>query len=625
MFWTIIRTLYLAVDNTYGCINSIGRFKNVLKMNQKPCFLIIIVFMLLSIVAKSQTDNRFWFVAPEVSKNGAQRFDEPIYFRISNYNNPSTINISMPANAAFTPIIINIPANGAATVDMSPFLETIENKPANTILDKGILITASNPVTVYYEVASTYCNCNPEIYTLKGKNALGTQFLLPGQTYFNNSGSYNPMPYNAFDIVATENATTVTILPSNNILGHAAGTPFNILLDKGQTWSGLATSQLAANHLHGTVITSDKPIAITLNDDLLHGITGCADLTGDQMIPEALAGNEYIAVQGFLTNGGERIFVLGLTDNTGLSFDGGATTASINRKQVYNYLITNASTHLSTTQPVLVMQTTGFGCELGSAIIPPIGCTGSSFVTFTRTTAQQLGLIIFTRLGDQASFTLNGNPSLIPSTAFQAVPGTAGQWLAARITFSLAQIPMGTTCIVSNNSGLFHMGVIIGDYGGGCSYGFFSGFSSLYLGPDQQICEGDSIRLDGGEGFNTYLWNTGAITRYIWVNSPGSYYVDVTDNFCSLSDTIALAYYPSYSVSAGPDASICEGQTHTFDGGSGYSSYLWMPGAGNSQFFTVNTAGIYTLKVSDSNGCFRTDTAELMVHPVPPDHLIRHN
>ena len=31
----------------------------------------------------SQTDTEFWFVAPEISKNGAQDFDIPIFFRIS--------------------------------------------------------------------------------------------------------------------------------------------------------------------------------------------------------------------------------------------------------------------------------------------------------------------------------------------------------------------------------------------------------------------------------------------------------------------------------------------------------------------------------------------------------------
>lgn len=574
---------------------------------------------------KAQTDTHFWFVAPEVSKNGAQRFDEPIYLRLSNYNMPSTVTISMPANPAFVPIVQNIAANGAATVDISAFLETVENKPANTILNKGILITATNPITVYYEVASTYCNCNPEIYALKGRNALGTSFLIPGQTHFENSGSYSPTPYNRFDIVATQNSTTITINPKKAIVGHAAGIPFQIVLNQGETWSGVATSQSIAGHIQGTEVTSDKPIAITLTDDLLYGITGCADLTGDQLIAESLAGDEYVAVKGFLTNGGERIFVLGLTDNTVLTFDGGATVANVNRKEVYNYEIPNSATYLNASNPVLVLQTSGFGCELGSGVIPAIGCTGSTSVTFTRTTAQQLGLIICTRVGSESGFTLNGNSTLIPASAFSAVPGTGGQWVAARITYSLAQVPMGTTCLVSNSLGLFQMGVIIGDYGGGCSYGFFSGFSSLNLGPDLSICPGDSTRLDGGEGYSDYLWNTGATGRYLWVSSPGTYWVNVTNNFCNLSDTIAISQFSVIQVDAGSDTTICDGGTVTFDAGSGFKTYQWDPIGAHTRQITVATGGIYTVTATDVNNCASSDSVSLVVNPLPGVIPIRHD
>ncbi|OFY28822.1 MAG: hypothetical protein A2X09_12210 [Bacteroidetes bacterium GWF2_43_11] len=590
--------------------------------------LIGVVSLVLAISPKwlmAQTDTQFWFVAPEVSKNGAQRFDEPIYFRLSNYNMPSTVTISMPANPAFVPIVRNIPANGAATVDVSSFLETVENKPANTILNKGILITATNPITVYYEVASTYCNCNPEIYALKGRNALGTNFLIPGQTHFENSGSYSPTPYNKFDIVATQNNTTITINPMKAVVGHAAGVTFQIILNQGETWSGVATGQAVVNHLHGTEVISDKPIAITLTDDLLYGITGCADLTGDQLIAETLAGNEYIAVKGFLTNGGERIYVLGLTNNTVLTFDGGSTVANINRKEVYNYAIPNSATYLNASHPVLVLQTSGFGCELGSGVIPAIGCTGSTSVTFTRTTAQQLGLIICTRVGCESGFALNGNSTLIPASAFSAVPGTAGQWVAARITYSLAQVPMGTTCLVSNSLGLFQMGVIIGDYGDGCSYGFFSGFSSLNLGPDMALCPGDSTCLDGGEGYSSYLWNTGSTSRYLWVSSPGTYWVNVSNNFCNLSDTIAISLFPVTQVSAGSDTAICEGATVTFDAGAGFKSYRWDPPGLHTQQITVGIGGTYTVTVTDVNNCGSSDSVSLIINPLPGAIPIRHD
>jgi hypothetical protein len=593
--------------------------------NTFTVLLFLLLLCNLPIKLDAQTDSLFWFVAPEVSKNSGSNFDIPVYLRLSSYNNAVSVSVSMPANPAFFPINVTIPANGAQTVDLSAFVETIEDKPADVKLDKGLLIQASGPITAYYEVASTYCMCNPEIFALKGKNALGTNFLLPGQTLFDNSGSYNPVPYNTFDIVATENNTLITITPKKAIIGHAAGVTFSIILNKGQTWCGKAESQAAANHLHGTEITASHPIAITLTDDLLYGISGCADLAGDQAIPENLAGNEYIAVKGFLTNGGERAFILGLQNNTSLYLDGSVTPTIINRSDVYNHTITGASTYISADKPVLVYQTTGFGCELGSAVLPPIVCTGSSSVTFTRTTNQQLGLIIFTRTGNESGFQLNGNSTFILPTAFQSVPGTLDQWKAARITFTTTQIPMGTTCLVTNSLGLFHMGVIIGDYGGGCSYGFFSGFASLNLGPDRQMCMGDSIMLDAGPGMNSYIWNTGSSAQAIYATDTGYYWAQVSNGMCVLNDSVHISYYTPHQVNLGNDTSFCQGNTITLDAGEGYKNYTWQPGNLNNRYYPVNNAGIYTVLVQDQNDCLYSDEIEVQILPLPAGFFIKHN
>ncbi len=191
---------------------------------------ISLLFVLISynIICYSQVDNEFWFAAPDVSV-GDNNFDIPIVLRISTLNNASNVVISQPANPTFLPINVNIPANSTTTVDLSSYIDNIENKPANTILNYGLHIVSDNLVTVYYEVVSSYCNCNPEIFALKGKNAIGTQFFIPSQATYSNSTIHFPLPFSSFDIVATENNTIVTINPKKNIVGHIANTPFNIL------------------------------------------------------------------------------------------------------------------------------------------------------------------------------------------------------------------------------------------------------------------------------------------------------------------------------------------------------------------------------------------------------------
>jgi uncharacterized protein (TIGR02145 family) len=578
----------------------------------------ILCCVALPLAGFTQTDTEFWFIAPEVSKNGGSNFDIPIYLRISSYSQPSTVTVDQPANPAFVPIVVNLLTNGFSTVDLSPFLDVVENKPANTILNYGLRITATTPVSLYYEVASTYCGCNPELFALKGRNAVGTNFMIPTQNFFHNTASYTPTPYNAFDIVATKDNTIVSITPKKDIVGHAAGVTFNITLNKGQSWSALATSQSEANHLWGSVVTSNNPVAITMTDDLLWGITGCADLIGDQIVPVGITGTDYIAIKGNLTNDGNRAFVMATQDNTDVYVDGNPVpSATLAKGSLFNHNIVNASTLITASHPVYVFQTSGFGCELGGALLPSINCTGSTQVTFTRTTNQSLGLVVTTQTGNVGSFLVNGDASLITAADFSPVPGTLGAWQAANKTFSLAQIPVGTAVMVVNTTGPFQMGLMIGNAGGGCSYGYFSDFARLNLGADLTICPGDSIPIDAGGGWNTYLWNTGATTQSIWVKTPGDYYVTVTDPACTLTDTVNLTHLSPPLVSIGPDHSLCNGTSETLSATGGpFIQYLWSTGA-TTPTLLITAPGTYFLTVTDNNGCKSTDTVHVVANPGP--------
>ena len=61
------------------------------------------------------------------------------------------------------------------------------------------------------------------------------------------------------------------------------------------------------------------------------------------------------------------------------------------------------------------------------------------------------------------------------------------------------------------------------------------------LGTDHSFCEGNSVTLDAGSGYASYLWNTGETSSSININTPGEYWVEVSDlNNCSDLDTIAL-------------------------------------------------------------------------------------
>lgn len=450
----------------------------------------------------AQLDTSFWFVAPEVCQwNNPNNFDRPIKLVISSFQNtPVTVTVTQPANSGFAPIQATVPAMGNVSVDLTSFITSIETSPANTVLNTGLHLVSSSPVNVYYEVGLT--GVNPEIYALKGKSALGTVFAMPGQNEYMNGDTYSPTPYNRLDIVATRDGTVVTITPRIAIQGHAAGTPFTVSLNAGQTYSCVATGRQPANHFQGTTVTSNHPIAVTVSDDLLHHPSGGQDLVGDQSVPVENAGTEFVAIKGALYQDADKIYVTAIQNGTHIFVNGGTTAvATINagETQVVSFASNSQTLYITTDHPVYAFQLTGLGHEFGGAVLPSVSHTGSKNVSYKRggSSSNTLKFNIITRNGNQGNFTLNGSSSVITPNLFAPVAGTNGSWVYASIELPVSVVNVNATAVVSN-PGLFHLGVFEGGYQGGCSYAFFSDYQR-YIRADADMyvaCAGDDITIN---------------------------------------------------------------------------------------------------------------------------------
>lgn len=593
---------------------------NVLK-NKFVRFLTLFLFVSLNLF--SQTDTEFWFVAPEVT---AGHGDNPIYLRLTSFGAASNVVIDQPANPLFPAMSFTIPANGTVTRDLTFWKNRyVENyaftDSANfTYVDLkknnfGFHIVSSSPITVYYEVARSN---NPDIFTLKGKNALGTYFMIPTQNYIDNRGTLTPDARSAFDIVATEDNTTITIYPTKTIeIGHS--TPYSITLNRGQTYSAVAASRLATNHLYGTKVISDKPIAITIKDDSVYG-NPCYDLMGDQLVPVSLIGTEYIAIKGSLT-AQEGICIIAPYDNTSIYINGNPVAVStINSSGIYKFTIPGAagtSTFIETSKPAYVLQVTGFGCETGEAVLPPASCTGSDKVAFARTSNEGFGLILFTENAAVGNFTINSGGLItnIPAAAFNPVPGSAlfsaaFLWYNAN-DFSVVQQTVQTT--VSNSVSKFHCGVINGGSNTGCRYGYFSNYNTFDLGNNDITFNGCGYTLDAGD-WDTYLWNTGETTQIITAQDSGWYWVQAQKASCSQTDSIYISYSPP--ITLGNDTSICNADSIILDIGSSFDYYEWSTGIADSTTSTITVSGgTYSVTVTDHYGC--VSTASIKVEEPP--------
>ncbi len=599
-------------------------------------FPFIVFFFFVYTTCFAQHDTSFWFVAPETS---AGHSDRPIRLCISTSDQESDIIIRQPANLSFAPITATIPANTTQFFDLTASIESIENKPANTVLNYGLKITGTSPVFVYYDQHSTF---NPEMFSLKGQNALGTSFMIPMQTYLDIGAGLVPEAYAGFDIVATEDNTVVTITPTQDLVGHPADIPFTITLNEGQTYFAQAVSQLAFLRPAGTIVTSNKPIAITVKDDTMSGMPfgGCGDLGGDQIIPVSMLGNEYILVRGFLNAPYDAAFIMATQDGTDIYVNNSLIT-SLNAGQTYQYNMGNAdAAYITSSDPISVFHLSGFGCEVSLSILPSVHCTGSRSVSVSRSSSESFYLTMLTDSAYTGGFLFNGAAGFITASQFNTVPATNGQWKYARIELSLSDLPVGGIARIDNTLGVFHMGVIQGGVTSGCSYGYFSDynqhqFNISVLNNDSILCLGELISLSVNNIPNsvfTWAGPNGFIDSLIHIEFPstttaqsGWYSVNGFLEGCAIiADSVYIQINPLPPLDVSGDTIVCMFDTVLFSA-SGGASYQWygpnsFTDTCSTLFFIASQysqAGQYYVTATSNSGCQKSSYISLLIHPLP--------
>lgn len=580
----------------------------------------------------AQTDTEFWFVAPEVSKSHGWA-EAKFYMRFASMNLPARVTISMPANPDFQPIVFEMDANSAHTIEFpkddataSPYpdIEKIWNYPLNRVNNRGILITSTSLITCYFEVGTFW---NPDIFSLKGRNALGKDFYVPFQVQFPNRdysiifpGQPIPPPvefpmYSKIDIVATQDNTEVLIKPTRPVHGNDGTQTIRVELNQGETYSiapdeifeGLTIrpGQKPENRLAGTQITSNKPIAVTSTDDSVLGEGyECRDLIGDQIVPTDVIDTQYIVMRGRIGEPDkplikESFYVLAVKENTNIFIDGQLMPVVLNPGQTYPYVITQANHFVEATKPVYVYHVGGFGCEMGGALLPPVNeCTGSTQVSFTRSkpdlNQEKFFLNIMVRRGAEDGFILNGDGpnTIISADQFQAVPGSAGIWLAATFELPTSVVAPGEGNLIINTKNVFHLGTINGGPGSGTMYGYFSDFSQMRatsmivgVGTDfEAFCYGQPIQLLATGG-TSYTWSPPDFLDNPYSATPiarpdrSMQYVVTATGACDLTDQASITIQvadPLHAMFSVDETEGCSPFTVTiFNESIGVSDYSW--------------------------------------------------
>lgn len=578
--------------------------------------LLMIIGIGSSSVSFSQIDTVFWFAAPEVSASAG---DSPIFLRFMSYEDPANITVSLPADGGFTPINVALPANSVDSVNLSAFLADIESPAGDVVSDNGIKVLSDTKISAFYELRTA---SNKEIFSLKGEKGLGTNFYTPFQKFWNNAAT-TPASFSSIEVVATENNTTVLITPRTAITGHAQDVTFSVVLNEGETYSARDMNTSGASSLAGSIVSSDKPIAVTLFSGALSN-GSCNNATGDQITSADHAGKDFIIHKG--TSNTDRVYILATQNGTSISVTNTGTASTlINWGETYEIAITDTFNYIQASKPVYVWHVSGYDCELSSAQVPNLFCAGTYSTAFTRTSSDSLGLILYTRTGFESQFTLNGSAALIPPSAFSDVPGTSGEFKVATIYYNTTDVPLNSHNLVENAGDIFGLGVISGNAGSGSSYAYLSEFNSYpfaIAGTDDTICANTSIALNGlvGGGTVTGVWSTTGFGSFGSSNDvlSNEYFPSPLDSIitpiqliltstgpCPVQkDTLTLSIEPAPIVSASADQTVCENNAIVSLNGA-------VSGGASTGIWTTTGSGTFTPNGTDLNADYVPSAADL--------------
>ena len=214
--------------------------------------------------------------------------------------------------------------------------------------------------------------------------------------------------------------------------------------------------------------------------------------------------------------------------------------------------------------------------------------------------------------------TVTNNPTPVITGATSACQGQNITLDAGSYTGYLWSNGATTQTISVNNSGTYFVTVTIN---GGCTG---SASKQITINPlptpsingTLAICAGLSTQLSSNGNYSSYQWSTGANSNNITAATPGNYTLTVTDNNgCVGSTSVQLNNYPLPTPTLPATVSVCAGDSTSITPGN-YSNYIWSNGQTSPSIY-INSAGTYTVEVTDVNGCKNNATTNLTVNNLP--------
>ncbi len=534
-----------------------------------------------------------------------------------------TVIFSAPGNAQFQSQTIDVSADEVGVVS---FPNSYLNQNNLFVAEqRSFKITSTAPIRVQ---AYQFRNRRSEGTPVLPISSLGSEYIVVN--YRTPVSLNDPSQYN---IIAVQDNTEITILPSSATPFGPTGTPINLTLNEGEVIS-LGSFQNTVD----TKITSanDVPFAVFAGGEFMSFPSGC-DAGGymfEQMLPTSLWGTAHPIITTISPNI-EGLVIVTLEPNTTVSF--GCLGSFVLDTSCDKCSYKSDFGILTSSAPVSVAQ-----------INPNVGC-GAPFdkgITSMRLLEPLSRGNTIHKFRSNSDMPVTGyNPITSFNVLHLALPNadTSGVlvngnsvngWIGSNSTPQAwaARVELGainelttiesTTPVWANYLALQPLDAITMSLGSNAQSEPVSYENlAIFIGDSLRLCQGDTTVLDPGISFPG-LWQDGSVQSTFTVTEPGVYYVSYENQCPNSRDTVVVRPGIVF-LELADQINACPGETVTLapDTTRPFYTYQW---AGQAEGTTLETnqIGAYTLTATNLiTGCSIDAQINYIPFPFPPIEL----
>ena len=499
-------------------------------------------------------------------------------------------------------------------------------------------ITGSNGIICQGQQASL---CAPSGYSSYLWNTGATSQCLS----VNTSGTYSVTAINSgsSSVCGTTANQTISVIPANScsIVGSSsfcAGGSSQLCATSGMasySWSNGATSQCITVTVPGSysvTYVNSSGCSSTCSKNITEKPSPTCNITGNTQICPG-GSTELCVTAGMLSyvwdNGARTDFpciTVSSPGNYGVTVIGqngcsSSCITTITTIQSGTCSITGSDGTICQGQTSTISAPTGYQTYSWSngQTTRSINVSSPGTYTVTLTNTVSGGTCV-----SSCSQTIVSNPVTcnITGTSGNICPGQSAT-LCATPGFSTYAWSTGATteCITINSAGTYS---VTASSSNGCTASasqpvVITQSGNCSITGNSSICAGQSTSLCAPAGYSSYLWNTGATTQCITVNSAATYSVTVSNananGICSSSCSKIITLNNPTPISITGNTTICQGQSITICSPTGFSSYAWNNGE-TTRCITVNNVGTFTASATDADGC--TSSGSHTIQPATP-------